>query len=96
MRPFLQHFVETQMFASFIDEAGKTISKKQKNFIMDSSMADSLYFEEDYDEMDFTIYSEKMIEARFNTAQSINLTELEDLSTQINARNDDDLNETET
>lgn len=70
------------MFASFIDEAGKTITKKQKNFIMDASLADSLYLEDDYDEMDFTIYSDKMIEARFNTAQSINLTELEDSSSQ--------------
>lgn len=80
MRPFLQHFCETQMFVTFIDEAGKTITKKQRNFFNDANMADSLYIEDDYEEMDFTatIYSDKMIEARFNTAQNVNLTELEE------------------
>ena len=79
MRPFLQHFVETQMFATFIDETGKTISKKQRQYFAEASMADSLYIEDDYEEMDFTIYSDKMIDARFNMAQSINMAELEEL-----------------
>jgi len=84
MRQFLQHFVETQMFASFIDEAGKTITKKQKNFFTEANMADSLYIDDDYEEMDFTIYSDKMIEARFNTAQNVNMIELEELPANSN------------
>lgn len=68
------------MFASFIDEAGKTITKKQKSYFNESNMVDSMYiYEDDYEEMDFTIYSDKMIEARINAAQTINLAELEDL-----------------
>ena len=68
------------MFATFIDEAGKTLNKKQKNFFSDINMVESLYIEDDYEEMDFTIYSDKMIEARINNAQNVNLVELEDLS----------------
>lgn len=81
MRAFLQNFVETQMFATFIDEAGKSISKKQKTFNIDSTMVDSYYnFDDDYEDIDFTIYSDKMIDARFSAAQSINLCELEDMT----------------
>ncbi len=80
IRPFLQHFVETQMFATFIDEAGKTLTKKQRSYFNETNMVDSMYiYEDDYEEMDFTIYSDKMIEARVNNAQVINLAELEDL-----------------
>lgn len=87
MRPFLQNFVETQMFASFIDETGKLFSKKQKPFFTDASLADSLYFEEDCDETDFSLYSNEVIESRFNTAQNINLTELEELPSHSNLYN---------
>lgn len=84
MRPFLQNFVETQMFATFIDEAGKASLKKQKYEAEAMNMADSFYFtiDDDYDQTDSLDYWQSLIDARYQSAQIVNLVELEELSYQ--------------
>ncbi|XP_046915530.2 DENN domain containing pinstripe [Dermatophagoides farinae] len=86
MRPFLQNFVETQMFASFIDEASKATLKKQKCETEAMNMADSFYFsiDDDYDQTDSLDYCQNLIDARYQNAQIVNLVELEELNSQNN------------
>lgn len=69
------------MFATFIDEAGKTILKKQKNEPIQNEVNILFYLDEDEsDQTESLEYCQKLIEARFNDAQSINLVDLEELA----------------
>ncbi|KPM07491.1 DENN domain-containing protein 5A-like protein [Sarcoptes scabiei] len=80
MRSFLQNFSETQMFTSFIDEAGKNILKRQKiESANEPSLYDNFLIDDNhYDQTDSVDHWQSLIEARFNNAQIINLVELED------------------
>lgn len=70
------------MFATFIDDAGKLMSRKHQNYFSNINLVDSINFENENDEDDdLNVYSDKIIEARFNTANVINLIELEETST---------------
>lgn len=81
IQPFLQHFVETQMFVSFIDETAKHLNKKHKTITSsEPSLYESIY-DDDYDELDLSLFSDTILESRFKSAQEIDLEELEEIPT---------------
>lgn len=41
-------------------------------------MTDSLCFDEEFDDIDFSIYSNEVIEARYNAAQTMKLSDLQE------------------
>ncbi|XP_054154674.1 DENN domain-containing protein 5A-like [Oppia nitens] len=89
-QPFLQQFVSTQMFVSFIDEMGKQLIRKQKTMAVvsqhhhqslslnpeTSSLFDSLY-DDDFEELDFSLFTDEILESRYRSARRIQLKDLE-------------------
>lgn len=69
------------MFVSFIDETAKQLNKKQKSInSSEPSLYESIY-DDDYDELDLSLFSDIILESRFNSAQEIDLEDLEEIPT---------------
>jgi len=71
------------MFVSFIDETAKQLNKKQKTITSsEPSLYESIY-DDDYEELDLSLFSDIILESRFNSAQEINLSDLEEIPTLV-------------
>ncbi len=71
------------MFVSFIDETAKQLNKKQKTITSsEPSLYESIY-DDDYDELDLSLFSDLILESRFNSAQQIDLSDLEEIPTLV-------------
>ena len=71
------------MFVSFIDETAKQLVRKQKTFtttIGEQSLFDSLY-DDDYEDLDLSLFSDEILESRFSSAKQIDLQDLEQIPT---------------
>lgn len=80
MQAFLSQFVETQMFVSFIDETAKQLVRKQKAFQSQTTTTDPMYeslYDDDFEELDLSLFSDQILESRFSAAKQINLKDLE-------------------
>ncbi|CAG2111874.1 unnamed protein product, partial [Medioppia subpectinata] len=84
MQPFLQQFVSTQMFVTFIDEMGKQLIRKHKTIANNTCSQQSLYesiYDDDFEELDLSLFTDQILESRFQTAKQISLQDLEQIPT---------------
>ena len=82
------------MFVSFIDETAKQLVRKQKifttNTIGEQSLYESLY-DDDYEDLDLSLFSDEILESRFNSAKQIDLQDLELIPTLPSVDNNNSL-----